>query len=125
MESPRVPGGTSIPEKRSFAPWITFFVTAAAGAWLVHQVSSGNECGWNWGAVGGACRVIIFLSIVSGVFAGVCAAGAVRERARDQGRRALVLVGLAIAALVGGTWCAKQMEDYREESRARFGPGAR
>jgi hypothetical protein len=37
----------------------------------------------------------------------------------------LVLVGLAIAALVVGTWCAKQFEDYREESRARFGPAAR
>jgi hypothetical protein len=62
---------------------------------------------------------------LSGLFAGACAAGAVRARARDQGRRVLVLVGLGIAALVVGTWCAKQMEDYREESRARFGPDAR
>ena len=113
MESPRVAGGTSIPEKRSFAPWVTFLVTAVAGAWLVHQLSSGDECGWNYGAVGGACRAIILLSILSGTFAGACAAGAVRARARDEGRRALVLAGLTIAALVVGTLCAKQFEDYR------------
>jgi hypothetical protein len=113
MTAPRSGGGTSIPEKTSSAPWIAFVVTAVIGAWLVHQISSEDECGWNYAAVGGACRAIILLSVISGAFAGACVAGAMRARAQERGRRAAVLAALAIAALVLGTLAAQQFEDYR------------
>jgi hypothetical protein len=109
-------GGTAVPEKRSAAPWVGFIVVAIAAAYLVHQLSSGDSCGWNYSAVGGACRAIILLSIISGLVAGALAATCIRAASNDNRGRAMVYGIVVVVAIVLGTLAAKQFEDYRDMS---------
>jgi hypothetical protein len=109
-------GGTAVPEKRSAAPWVGFIAVAIGGAYLVHQLSSGDSCGWNYPAVGGACRAIILLSVLSGLVAGALAATCIRAASNDNRGRALVYGIIVVVAIALGTLAAKQFEDYRTMS---------
>jgi hypothetical protein len=98
------------------APWIGFVAVALGGAYLVHQLSSGDSCGWNYSAVGGACRAIILLSVLSGLVAGALAAACIRNASNDNRGRAMVYGIVVVVAIVLGTLAAKQFEDYRNLS---------
>ena len=99
-------GGTSVPDKRSFAPWLVLLVSVPLATYLVHRMSSGTTCGWDYGGVGGACRAIILLSIVAGAATGMFALFAARALP-DNKDRALLLGVLAIVTVVLGTMGAK------------------
>lgn len=97
-------------------PWIGFIAVAIGGAYLVHQLSSGDECGWSWSQVGGACRAIILLSVLSGLVAGALAATCIRAASDGNRTRATVYGVVVVVAIVLGTLAAKQFEDYRSMS---------
>src|SRR5437763_492240 len=110
-------GGTSVAPQGSWAPKLVFGAAAAIGAYVVHDVSSGSDCGWNYSAVGCACRAIILISVIAGVVAGALAAACARAMAEHESTRAWRNAGIAVGVLVLGTLAAKQFEDYRR------GPG--
>lgn len=92
---------------------VAFVIAAPLAAYVVHRISSGDECGWSYGAVGGACRAIILLSIVAGAAAGGLAAATARAVRDRQTRRASWFGIGAVVAVVLGTLAANQFQDYR------------
>lgn len=104
-------GGTSVPEPRSAATWLWALVVAPVAAYLVHRLGAGSGCGWDYSAVGGACRAIILLSVISGIVAGILAALAARALEEQPGR-AKTLGAVAVLVVVLGTLAAKQFDDY-------------
>jgi hypothetical protein len=106
-------GGTSVPEPRTGGGWGAFAIVAPVAAYLVHRISSGDECGWDYGEVGGACRAIILLSVIAGAAAGGLAVAALRAKRADEPRRMRVLAGVAVVVVVLATLAAQQFQDYR------------
>jgi hypothetical protein len=106
-------GGTSVPEPRSGGGWVAFVVVAPVAAYLVHRISSGDECGWDYSAVGGACRSIIMLSVIAGAAAGGLAVAALRAKRADEPRRMHVFAAIAVVVVVLATYSAQQFQDYR------------
>ncbi len=115
-------GGTSLPERRARGGLVAFVLVAPVAAYLVHRISSGDECGWDYGAVGGACRVIILLSVLAGAVAGGLAVATVRARAADEPRRARVLALVAVVVVVLATLAAEQFQDYRHAGMRTMEP---
>ncbi|MBA2539247.1 MAG: hypothetical protein H0V17_06405 [Deltaproteobacteria bacterium] len=110
-------GGTSVPEKRrSFAPWLVLVVSVPLATYVVHRLSSGTSCGWDYGGVGGACRAIILLSILAGAATGLLALFAARALPEHKDR-ALLLAVFAVIVVVTGTLAAKQFQEYRQSMR--------
>ena len=92
--------------------WLWPIVVTPVAAYVVHRVSSGSDCGWDYSAVGGACRAIILLSIVSGVVAGILTALAVRAMP-EQPQRAKGLAVTIVIVVVLGTLAAKQFDEFQ------------
>ena len=106
-------GGTSAARQRSWVWLAAFPIVGLAAGFLVHRISAGDACGWDYGAVGGACRAIILLAILSGLVAGGLAAVGARAIQDERTTRAWTLAIAAVVVVVLGTLAAKQFEDYR------------
>ena len=109
-------GGTSAPEPRSWSWLLAFVIDAVVATFLVHKLSAGDSCGWNYGGVGGACRAIILLSILSGLVSGVFAVVSANAFRDERRSRAWSFAIAAVVVVVLGTLAAKQFQDYRTVS---------
>jgi hypothetical protein len=111
MPTKRTGGGTSMPEQGSKLPaLLVFLVLSPVVAYLVHMPYS--SCGWTWSGVGGVCRAILLISILTGLVAGGLAAACARAFLSDERRRAALRGALVVVAVVLGMLAAKQFGDY-------------
>src|SRR5262245_29189653 len=110
MPSMPVGSGTSLPERSSKLPLLAFLVVTPVVAYLVHLPYA--SCGWTWSGVGGVCRSILLISILSGLLAGALALSSARSFLSEDRRRAAVLGALAVVVVVAAMWTAKQFGDY-------------
>jgi hypothetical protein len=67
----RAGGGTSVPEKTVLWPWLVPLACGPLAAYLVHSLSAGKMCTWDYGAMGGACRAIILIAVIVGIVVAV------------------------------------------------------
>jgi len=102
-------GGTSLEAPRSRTWLVALVLVAPAGAYIVHRLG-GDGCGWSYGAMGGACRSVILLSLLAGGAAGALAAVATHRASQERSwsLHALGAIGVVVLAILS----AREFADY-------------
>lgn len=84
----------------------------------IHYIGSdGADIGWDYGALGGAGRAIILISVVFGLVTGLFAGIAVRAHSNGASSRARSLGILALATVTLASLGARQFADYGARAR--------
>lgn len=109
-------GGTSVPDKTAVWPWLVPLAVLPLTGFIVHKLSAGTSCSWDYGAMGGACRVVILLSGLAAIATAVLALFAARAIAGDTGRGTLFSI-IAIVVVVLAVLAGKQFGDYNRDGR--------
>jgi hypothetical protein len=103
----RAGGGTSVPDKTVWWPWLVPLAAGPVAGYIVKDLSAGNMCTWDYGAMGGACRAILLIAVIVGVVVAVFSWLFARGLANDRTTLAItfgILTPLVVVlGIAGGT----------------------
>lgn len=103
----RAGGGTSVPDKTVWWPALVPLVAGPVAGYVVKDLSAGNMCTWDYGAMGGACRAILLISVIVGVvvavFSWLFARGIANERKTLAITFGILTPLVVVLGLAGGT----------------------
>ncbi len=116
----RAGGGTSVPSKTVWWPWLVPLAAGPLAAYVVHRLSAGNMCTWDYGAMGGACRAIILISVIVGVVVAVFSWLFARGLAKDNKTLAITFGILTPLVVVLGVAGGTQFAHYQASGRTEM-----